>query len=199
MVRAFTLVELLAVIAVIIALAAILVPVTGIIQREAARTRTRSLLAGIEKGIIAYQQDHGRLPASAEYTLGTAVAAAATNAAMLHRELVSTSADGRGRPRPGYLAETLHPADVGAGDDGPLLVDRWGSPVIYIAPTAAGAWPAPAAFGAWSPYPGRANACELWSRGPDGTFADLRGDSGGDPDADNIPAATYDPGASAQR
>jgi prepilin-type N-terminal cleavage/methylation domain-containing protein len=185
--RAFSLIEILVVVAIIAGLAALLFPVVSSYQRHAVRSRCQALLVDISSAVRMYQQDRSVLPTCAGPFATGGWTWAEANARMLFTELVGRSEDHRGNPRPGYLAGHFKGA-VTAGD---MLNDPWGRPVIYYARDASGQW------GGATPYQGNFAGFELWSAGPDRTFADLRANPGAstDADTDNVPARIYDPGA----
>src|SRR5436309_1783804 len=60
--HAFTLIELLTVIAIIALLAAMLFPITGAVNRAKIRSRTQAQLAQIETGIQSYKGKFGHYP-----------------------------------------------------------------------------------------------------------------------------------------
>ncbi len=65
--RAFTLLELLIVIAVIIALAGLLFPVIGAVQEKGRKTQARSDLQQLVNAVNAYQTEYGKLPVPDTY------------------------------------------------------------------------------------------------------------------------------------
>lgn len=60
--RGFTLIELLIVIGVLVALAGLLVPAVGVVQRAAHRAETSARLTSIEAGVGRFQQMNGFYP-----------------------------------------------------------------------------------------------------------------------------------------
>tara|TARA_B100001248_G_scaffold241598_1_gene208411 strand:- start:81999 stop:82496 length:498 start_codon:yes stop_codon:yes gene_type:complete len=60
--KAFTLVELLAVVALLCVLAGIVVPVLGSVQRSAARTKSKAQFAQYAFALELYKQEHGAYP-----------------------------------------------------------------------------------------------------------------------------------------
>ncbi|MFM2090151.1 MAG: hypothetical protein RLZZ127_640 [Planctomycetota bacterium] len=204
--RAFTLIEILVVVTVLAVLASLLFPLVGYFQALSARTATTARLVKVASAIDAYAQDHGRPPVAIGYRDGfrpASIAVAATHAHMLHQELAS---DRGGRPS-GYLGQDLSPSDVGQYRGIPVLVDRWGSPLIYVSWTGdlhpggtLPVWPGetsprlpvgtpPANW--YGPSEGSRQRFELWSAGPDGLFSQIRPSRGDGDDADNIPERTY--------
>ncbi|MFM2090571.1 MAG: hypothetical protein RLZZ127_1060 [Planctomycetota bacterium] len=209
---AFTLVELVVVIAVLVVLMAMLIPTVGWFQRQAAKTATEALLAVVAAGVQTYAQDQstasigGTAPALRRMD-GTAVSAWSANdwdtvraaGRSLYRELVSTTLDNRSRPRPGYLAGQLPPVAIADAGAEPFLVDRWGNPVIYIAWTGLRStrgrelWPTRGVSGEHPDgyrLSGNDRGCELWSAGPDGAFGRLTDKTGDDEDAIADPSTT---------
>ena len=63
--RAFTLIEMLVVMAVIALLAAILLNLNGLVQSKAAKTRALSEIHALESGIGSYKADNGSVPQDA--------------------------------------------------------------------------------------------------------------------------------------
>lgn len=178
--RAFSLTELLVVLAIIAVLAAMIFPAMGIIRRKATESRCRALLAKVSTAIEAYQQDRKQLPVWQGSWVSGGWAWVEANNTMLYTELHSTDPDVRTNPRKGYLIGELRPAEL----SGRSIVDPWGKPLIYYAQPWAGT-----SAGA-KPFTGNQTAFELWSAGPDMAFDILRGNAS---DQDNIPARPYDP------
>jgi type II secretory pathway pseudopilin PulG len=107
--RAFTLVEILVVIGIIIVLAGILVPLVGRAMRQAKQTRTAADLQSITVAIEAFKTDHGFYPGAEP------VIAPNTGAAILGRYLNGPLGDGY-IPPAGPPAAPNDPADPPAYD-----------------------------------------------------------------------------------
>src|SRR5688500_17446134 len=95
--RAFTLIEILVVIGIIVLLAGILVPMVGRAMRQAKQTRTAADLQSIATALEAFKTDHGSYPGA------DPVIAPNTGAAILGRYLNGPLGDG-------YLPGTVPPA-----------------------------------------------------------------------------------------
>ncbi|MFL6582958.1 MAG: type II secretion system protein, partial [Chthoniobacterales bacterium] len=63
--RSFTIVELLVVIAVIIVLAALILSISGYVQRKGARSRAEAEIAAMSAALESYRADNGIYPSSA--------------------------------------------------------------------------------------------------------------------------------------
>lgn len=109
--KAFTLLELLAVVALLCVLAGILVPVLGSVQKSAARTKSKAQFAQYALALELYKQQHGQYP---EF-LNTCPC---TNLAEHSREFQEALA-------PFY---TFTEAEFQNG----RLVDAFGNPNIYV-------------------------------------------------------------------
>lgn len=72
--RAFTLIEMLVVIAIIGILAAILLPVIGAARRKARETQARAAIAELQHNLMQYNMDFGALPPDSNEGLGDAFA-----------------------------------------------------------------------------------------------------------------------------
>jgi prepilin-type N-terminal cleavage/methylation domain-containing protein len=175
--RAFTLIELLIVMTVILILVGMLSAGAMLTIKAATKRQCQALLVKVATAIEAYQQDRKVWPVIVSgYAAGTWTWVNTANTT-LQTELVATTPDHRGNARRGYLVGELNRDDLANG----MIVDPYGQPLIFYGPP----WPGPQA------YPGNANSFELWSAGPDGRFNDLRSATG--LDKDNIPARPYDP------
>jgi prepilin-type N-terminal cleavage/methylation domain-containing protein len=182
--RAFTLIEILVVIAIIVILVGLTTAGGIMMVKQATKTKCQTVLAKISTAIEAYRQDRATLPVPAVgYAAGDWSWVNAANAVLM-TELLSKDNDHRGNPRKGYLIGEVDQAETVVGG---VLVDVWGNPIIWYGPP----WEGP------SPLPGNASTSdfELWSAGPDGRFDDLRKGDENDADNDNIPARDYDPGS----
>ncbi|MCG3148981.1 MAG: hypothetical protein PCFJNLEI_02433 [Verrucomicrobiae bacterium] len=85
--RAFTLIELMAVVVVILALAAIGMGVAGYVQKKVNIATTKSQIAAIEAALEAYRSDWGYYPLTFEKRLSTDGSVELTNNATLYRAL----------------------------------------------------------------------------------------------------------------
>src|SRR3954466_5796998 len=68
--EAFTVLELLVVISIIIVLAGLILATTGYVQKKAARARAESEIAGISAALESYKADNGQYPRDASVTDG---------------------------------------------------------------------------------------------------------------------------------
>ena len=211
--RAFTLIELLIVIAVIALLMAIAFPIWGMFQRAAERTETRAHLAKIAGAIEKYRVDYGSAPLfTGTWTNGSEAMVIANNT-RLYTMLCTTESDARGRPWPGYLTGDSSLPSGRLDPQARLILDRWGKPVIYMASAVRSATIATPNYG-WPAgvrvYDEHKFLYELWSMGRDEAFQRVRGSAaaatastlaqGVDPtDMDNIAAASYNPADSNQK
>ena len=211
--RAFTLIELLIVIAVIALLMAIAFPIWGMFQRAAEKTETRSHLSKIQMAVEAYSQDYGEPPLYlGGFVAGNEASIIASNT-QLYTMLCTTEADWRGRPWPGYLLGDRELPASRIDSANRRILDRWGKPVIYLARSVRGATAGTVNFG-WpagvSVYDQHKSRFELWSMGRDEAFMRVRGTAvaataatlaeGVDrSDLDNIAAKPYNPADSNQR
>src|SRR5688572_16909693 len=110
---AFTLVEILVVIGIIVVLAGILVPLVGRSMRQAKQIRTAADLGSIGTALEAFKADHGDYPRTTDNSIGSGVG-------MLGRFLFGPYGDGvKNTPPvfddqdpPTFSAKTYLPGDV---------------------------------------------------------------------------------------
>jgi len=86
-IRAFTLIELMAVVLVILVLAAIGISVAGYVQKKVAIATTKSQIAAIEAALESYKSDWGYYPRTSSSRISSNGSAETTNNAILFRAL----------------------------------------------------------------------------------------------------------------
>ena len=125
--RAFTLIEMLVVMAVIAILAAILLNLNGLVQSKAARTRALGELYALEAGCKSYQADNGSVPQNAvtdsldPRANGDPTSSAYKSASLYLYKQLSGDLDANGRNEPnastpepkGYLPDYFTPQHLG--------------------------------------------------------------------------------------
>ena len=204
---AFTLIELLMVIAIISLLMSMAFVMWGIIQARANKTSTQSLLTKVGKAIELYKNDYGSAPLFQDpaFSAGDWTQAHKNNT-MLYTILCTKDATGvyqggRQRPWPGYL---VGDTDLGLAADAStrMIRDLWGQPLLYVSrkdlkgvSTQNWGWPS-----GFKINDIRKFDFELWSAGKDGEFSLIRGSAvaataanTASVDNDNIPGGAYDP------
>ena len=98
-VRAFTVVELLIVMAIILVLAGLILATSSYVQKKGARSRAEAEIAAISAALENYRADNGIYPTTAETsalkanTMGDPTSASYTNASLALYKLVSGDAD----------------------------------------------------------------------------------------------------------
>lgn len=140
--RGFTLVEMLVVMAILAALAGIIVPVVGAVQRRSQAKACKALIDAIAGAVEQYAGDFGDFPPTSLADLGVRTNGRNEGAEALVRCLTTRD---RGGPYFDFKEEQLDNTDddaLGAGDDptssayvgGDLLevTDPWGNPLIYF-------------------------------------------------------------------
>lgn len=178
--RGFTVLEMLIAIAVILIIAAMVVPSTLRHLERARVQKCEGILARVEAGLKMYRQDNRHYPRYELAWLDGDWEPATDMAEILYTALHEEA---------GYMAATvnedLYTADTD-GDGKVEYVDYWGRPVLYLAAVSSppAVWPTDA--------PEQRNkhywSYELWSAGPDGLFTNLRTGYG---DEDNVKAPGY--------
>jgi prepilin-type N-terminal cleavage/methylation domain-containing protein len=97
--RAFTLIELLIVMAIIIVLAGLILATAGYVQKKGYRSRAEAEIAAISAALENYKADNGVYPSSADTnalkpnTMGDPASASYTNASLALYKLISGDAD----------------------------------------------------------------------------------------------------------
>ena len=141
--RAFTLIEMLVVMAVIAVLAAILLNLNGLVQSKAARTRALGEIQTLESGCKSYQADNGSYPQDAITDVldprvdGDPNKPTYRNASLtLYKQLSGDlNADGRNDPNAtppepkSYLADFFTPQRMGVDANKTVGTANW---VLYI-------------------------------------------------------------------
>ena len=150
--RAFTLIEMLVVMAVIAILAAILLNLNGLVQAKAARTRADGEIKALSTGCDAYKADNGTYPQSNDTDNldpradGNPSDAKYKSASLYLYKQLSGDLNANGRNEPtgtppepkGYLTDYFTPARLGGtqGANGAMtlvtyLKDPYGNPYGY--------------------------------------------------------------------
>jgi len=194
---AFTLVELLVVITIIVILAAMLFPAVQSMRAKGMRTKTEEILKKVDSAIRLYSNDMGHYP----YVRGAWLDGDQTNAWAIHenncrllKDSVGTTANTMR-----YLAR----GDLAVTDTQEFYIDSWGKSLVYVYvyPTASYATLTPGGYvidrsklsannnygrpyagaigsgknDAPTPKQGYLFEFELWSAGQDKCFTNLRG------------------------
>ncbi len=128
--RAFTLAELLVVLAIMSILSAILLPALRKARERALITKCVSVIASLQVALDMYQMDYGVYPASAD--IGGANNQKNGNSGAPDVNLVTAlTATSLGGPYMEFKAKDLDTKTKGASDSNPVLVDPWGQAYIY--------------------------------------------------------------------
>ncbi len=133
--RAFTLIELLTVIAIIAILAAITIGVMSFAQSKAAEQRTRAVIALVESGLEKYKDEHGEYPRPHDNT-GDGVAGAIA----LYQALNDDGGDAfeggdgsgsNGKAGDGRIIDLVSEGFVGSNGRDRFVQDGWGQALHY--------------------------------------------------------------------
>lgn len=136
----FTLIELLTVIAVIAILAAILIPVSGVVRRSAAESKTKSQFAQYSTAYLAFKADYGFLPSmgesDAEFALkghNDTFIEILTGRTQTGGALTSSGYAGKANRR-GTRYYTFNSSEFAPADDtyAGEIVDGFGNPNIFV-------------------------------------------------------------------
>lgn len=119
--RAFTLVELLTVIAIIAILAGLVLSTAGYIQNKAARSRAEAEIAAMEAALESYKADNGIYPEAKDRT----TSASANNAVLLTALFKGDKVYMEFKPN------QLDPANVSTATK---IIDPWGVAYNYQSP-----------------------------------------------------------------
>lgn len=126
--RAFTLIELMAVILVVLVLAAIGMGVAGYVQKKVAVATTKSQIAAIELALENYKSDWGYYPPTSPFRISANGMREVTNAITLYNALCPTNpASGRKV----YLRPSPQQVKTNVTTQRPILVDPWGGTYNY--------------------------------------------------------------------
>ncbi|MCP5536982.1 MAG: type II secretion system protein GspG [Akkermansiaceae bacterium] len=127
---AFTLIELMVVIAIILVLASMVVGGMGWYKRKAAEGKTQVLVSSIERALEEYKLDNGVFPTGG----------GGDNSTIEVYKALYGDADANGTPDSGakvYL-EILNPSNTGnklnVDTSNYTIIDAWGSPLHYQSP-----------------------------------------------------------------
>jgi len=170
---AFTLIELMAVVLVILVLAAVGMGVAGYVQRKVAIATTKSQIAQIETALEAYKSDWGYYPPTLEARLSKYSVVEAANGNTLYTALFL-----KGKKYLVGFPQTQIQVKTAWGTTNGLmqtnLCDVWGSPFVYYCFPRSVATNDPPAFGYYQYYIGKAYGgqvnlatFDLFSYGPD--------------------------------
>jgi prepilin-type N-terminal cleavage/methylation domain-containing protein len=170
--RAFTLVELMAVVLVILLIAGLTLGVVTYVGTRMKVARAKAELATLEAAIENFKSDHGYYPTSSIYRLSYQVYLVKINSGLLYQQLTKG-----GGKYVNFKADQLAYDSLSGMTN---LVDPWGSPVVYysyntnvtVASMIASNWFGSfnnATFDNWVTIGGKKNPAtfDLFSYGPD--------------------------------
>lgn len=128
--KAFTLIELLAVAIVILLLTGIMIGVVGYVQKKMAITATKAQIAAISVALESYKADWGHYPATTIARISSSGFWESTNNWILYRAL---SGVGGGKKYVRFSASQLRVSIASGVSSGGLtnIVDAWGMPFNY--------------------------------------------------------------------
>lgn len=172
--RAFTLIELLAVILVILVLAAIGMGVAGFVQQRMAVANAKSQIAAMEVALENYKADWGYYPPTSHLRMSRLGAVEATNNWYLYRALSGTCSNCTKtylRFSSGQIRSNMLISIVSATSTGQALniYDPWGKPFnYYCSPTTPFATASSPGMGFTQGGQVNIMSFDLFSYGPDG-------------------------------
>jgi prepilin-type N-terminal cleavage/methylation domain-containing protein len=125
-IRAFTLIELMAVVLVLAILVGATLAAARYVGERAKASRARAEIAALEAAIEAFKAENGYYPTTTVYRLSYVPYLIQTNSWMLYQQLTTG-------PRK-YI--NLRPDQISSNSMSgiPFIVDPWGSPIVYYAP-----------------------------------------------------------------
>ncbi len=142
--NAFTLIELLTVMAVIAVLAGMILGMAGYVQRKAARDRARSEIAAMEAALESYRVDNGSYPANPLMRSSSATSPPTSGGAdILYQALTGDGTDklmdggvaSRGNKKYGETGQTYwEPKDNQLNAERNQICDPFGRPYNYVSP-----------------------------------------------------------------
>ena len=123
---AFTLIELLAVVLIILVLTGLMVGIAKYVNQRANISQTKALLARLGLGISNFRLDKGYYPTSTIYRSSTPLFhCERENSELLYAQLT-------GGPKKYVTFSSTEVAHAPGGT--PYIVDPWGSPLVYFCP-----------------------------------------------------------------
>jgi len=166
---AFTLVEMLIVVGILMILIATLYPAFTAIRRSQRIKRVEAAVEAIANGVQAYQNDYGLYPPAAPPSDLVPAGNNLGARALVYFLALGESAGGRSAP---YLPSAFYEH---SRIRDPVLIDEWDRPLVYFDTSVmqAGYSPVYDILGAVSPAQGPTGFCnvgrfQLWSCGPNG-------------------------------
>jgi len=124
--RGFTLIELMAVVAVIVLLVAITLGISSYAQKQAAIAMTKSQIASIEAALESYKSDWGYYPATSPERVSNRSNKESTNNVLLYNALSPTNAG-----RKVYMKFSTAQIRTNSATALPNIYDPWGTPLNY--------------------------------------------------------------------
>ncbi len=143
--RAFSLIELLFVMLIMIGLAALTIGVMGPVKQQVARQQTQTLIKSLETGLAAYNADYGSYPISNDANEGGEILYASLFGDYNHNGIPDKSANDLNDTSVKMYMAMLQPPKIDPKTGQPIgsshvtqvsnkytVVDAWGEKIFYV-------------------------------------------------------------------